>query len=76
MLTAENGGTFRMTIKPGSDRVRASWKITQGAGEAALTESDTFEAASIDEVRKWGHKAARTRGFKQIRVKTAAAAIA
>jgi hypothetical protein len=76
MLVAENGGTFRMTIKPGSDTVRASWKITQGDGEAAQTETDTCEAASVEEARRWGHKAARARGFKQIRVKTAATATA
>lgn len=80
MLIAENGGTFRMTIQkaiePGTDRVRVSWTITQGSGEAAQSESESSEAASVDVARRWGHKAARTRGFKTIRVKISAAATA
>ncbi len=74
MLIAEDGGTFRMILEPGPDRVRVSWTIIQGDGEAALTESETFEAPSVDEARRWAHKAARVRGFKRIRVRTAGGA--
>jgi hypothetical protein len=74
MLLAEDGGTFRMTIEPGADQVRVSWTVVQGIGEAALTETDTHVASSVDEARRWAHKAARVRGFKKIRVKKSAAA--
>jgi hypothetical protein len=77
MLIAENGGTFRMTIgkvtEPGSDRVHVSWTVTQGDGETSLSESETSEASSVEAARRWGHKAARARGFKTIRVKISAA---
>ncbi|MBI3517502.1 MAG: hypothetical protein HY060_26010 [Proteobacteria bacterium] len=76
MLVAEDGGTFRMTIEPTAADVRVSWTITQGDGAAALTESDTFVAPSVEEARRWAHKAARARGFKTIRVKKKAAAAA
>ena len=74
MLIAQDGGTFRMTIGQGPEDVQVSWMITQGAGEAELTESDAFVAPSVDEARRWAHKAARERGFKTIRVKKSAAA--
>ena len=69
MLLAEDGATFRMTLESGSDRVRVSWTVVQGTGEAALTETDTLEASSIEEARRWAHQAARVRGFKKIKVR-------
>jgi hypothetical protein len=74
MLLAEGGGTFRMTIEPGVDKVQVSWTVVQGTGDAALTETDTHVASSVDEARRWAHSAARARGFKTIRVKKARAA--
>jgi hypothetical protein len=70
MLLAEDGATFRMTIESGPDQLRVSWLVVQGAGETALTETETLVASSIEEGRRWAHKAARARGFKQIRVRT------
>lgn len=69
MLLAEDGATFRMTIESGPDRIRASWTVVQGAGEAALSETDSLDAATVEEARRWGHQAARVRGFKKIRVR-------
>jgi hypothetical protein len=69
MLLAEDGATFRMTIECGPDRVRVSWTVVQGTGEAALTETDTLVVSSVEEARRWAHQAARVRGFKQIRVR-------
>ena len=69
MLLAEDGATFRMTIESGPERVRVSWTVVQGTGEAALTETDSLEAASVEEGRRWAHQAARVRGFKKIRVR-------
>ncbi len=69
MLLAEDGATFRMSIESGPDQVRVSWTVVQGTGEAALTETDTHVASSVEEARRWGHQAARVRGFKKIRVR-------
>jgi hypothetical protein len=73
MLNAEDGGTFRLTIEAALDPIRVSWVITQGVGEAALTESETFLAPSVEEGRRWAHKAARARGFKTMRVRKSSA---
>jgi len=73
MLLAEDGAIFRMRIESGPDRVRVSWTVVQGTGEAALTETDTLDASSVEEGRRWAHKAARVRGFKKIRVRRATA---
>lgn len=69
MLLAENGATFRMTIESAPDQLRVSWTVVQGTGETALTETETLVASSIEEGRRWAHRAARLRGFKQIRVR-------
>ena len=69
MLLAEDGAIFRMRIESGPDRIRVSWTVVQGSGEAALTETDALDASSIEEGRRWAHKAARVRGFKKIRVR-------
>ncbi|HUA50755.1 MAG TPA: hypothetical protein VMB81_01250 [Candidatus Sulfotelmatobacter sp.] len=69
MLLAEDGAIFRMRIESGPERVRVSWTVVQGSGEAALTETDSHDAASVEEARRWAHQAARVRGFKKIRVR-------
>ena len=71
-LLAEDGGTFRLTIEPADDQLRATWTVKQGIGEAALAETDMRMVTTVDEARKWGHAAARARGFKKIRVKNSA----
>jgi hypothetical protein len=76
MLRAEDGATFRMTIEPAEDQVRVSWTVAQGSGAAALTETDTNTVATVEDARRWGHAAARARGFKKIRVKNSIAVAA
>jgi hypothetical protein len=76
MLRAEDGATFRMTIESAADLVRVSWIVNQGSGEAALTETDTNMVATVEDARRWGHAAARARGFKKIKVKNSIAVAA
>ena len=70
--SAADGATFHLTIKAAGEAFKASWIVRQGAGEIVPGDADSCTVATVAEAKRWGHDAARARGFRQISIRSAA----